>query len=223
MSTSTASSSSGVSRRTLIIGGAAVAAAAGAAWYFLDFDFFGGTEDVMQQGLLPDIVQGSPDAPVTMIEYSSLTCPHCAHFHKEVLPALKSKYVDTGKVKYIVREFPLDKLAFAAFAVARCAGPDKYYPLVELMYDRQESWAFGEGQPRDRLFNIAKQAGFTEKTFEDCLNNSEIVKGIGDSRQRANEKFGVNSTPTFFINGQMVKGIRDSDELDKVLAPYLKG
>ncbi|MGD9868222.1 MAG: thioredoxin domain-containing protein, partial [Hyphomicrobiales bacterium] len=165
MSTSTASSSSGISRRTLVIGGLAVAAAAGAGWYFLGQDLLGGKDSVMTAGTLPDLHQGSEDAPVTFIEYSSLTCPHCAAFHKDVLPTLKSKYIDTGKVKYIVREFPLDKLAFAGFAVARCAGPDRYYPLVELMYDRQNVWAFGEGEPRDRLFSIAKQAGFTEKTF----------------------------------------------------------
>ncbi|MEC9367294.1 MAG: DsbA family protein [Pseudomonadota bacterium] len=221
MDKSSTKDAGGVSRRTLLIGGAAALAVAGAAYYFLEFSFETGG-DVMQAGALPDHVQGSADAPVTFIEYSSLTCPHCASFHKDVLPTLKSKYIDTGKVKYIIREFPLDNLAFAGFALARCAGPDKYYPFIELMYERQQAWAFGEGQPRDRLFNMAKQAGFTEKTFEDCMNNTEVVNGIDAARKRGNEKFGVNSTPTFFINGKAVKGIRDSAELDRVLAPHFK-
>ncbi len=111
---------------------------------------------------------GPESAPVTIIEYASMTCPHCAAFENTVFPELKKKYIDTGKVRFILREFPLDGLAAAAFMLARCAGPDKYYPMVETLFNQQQKWAVRN--PIEPLMAIAKQAGFTQQTFEACIN-----------------------------------------------------
>src|SRR6516165_21952 len=128
------------------------------------------------KGALDDIVMGSPTAPVTMIEYASMTCPHCAHFTVETFPKLKEKYIDTGKVKYIMREYPLDGLAAAAFALARCAGPDKYYPMIETLFAEQKKWAVKD--PLPPLLAIAKQAGFTEQSFRACLDDKALLEKI---------------------------------------------
>jgi protein-disulfide isomerase len=178
-------------------------------------------EELMNPGPLPERSQGKADAPVTMIEYASMTCSHCARFDTQVYPTLKSKYIDTGKVRYIMREFPLDPLAAAGFMLARCAGDDKYFPMIDVLFKMQSQWAFVK-EPIPALLDIAKQAGFTEKTFNDCLGDQKLLDDIDAVRQRAAEKFGVNSTPTFFVNGQIHRGEMTLDELDKVLAPYLK-
>jgi protein-disulfide isomerase len=146
-----------------------------------------------------------------------MTCPHCANFHKNVVPELKSKYVDTGQVRYILREFPLNRMAFAASMLARCAGPEKFFPFVKALYEKQETWAFGEGDPVERLFAMAKQAGFTRESFETCLKDQKLLDGITAVRKRANEKFGVNSTPTLFVNGQLLKGASDISDLEKLM------
>lgn len=113
-------------------------------------------EELMKPVGLPDLALGPVDAKVTVVEYASMTCGHCAHFTKDVWPEFKKKYVDTGKVRYIFREFPLDNLAAAASMLARCAGNDKAFPLIEVMFEKQQEWAFGEGNPVPRLFEIAK-------------------------------------------------------------------
>ena len=153
---------------------------------------------------LGDRVLGNPDAKVTMIEYASATCPHCAHFSNNTFPKLKTEYIDTGKVKYIFREFPFDDLALAAFMLARCAPEDKYYPMIEVLYEQQEKWTHND--PKAELFKIAKLAGFTEESFNACLKNTEVAKGIVQGRDKAEKDFNVNSTPTFFINGKLLQG-----------------
>lgn len=222
----------GLSRRNAIaLGAAALLAVGGILYYGLMPG--GGSETaatastsgggLMKTGPLPEKIMGEEDAPVTIVEYSSMTCPHCANFHKETLPELKQKYIETGKARYIIREFPLDRLAFAAAALARCAGEDKYFPFVEMMYQNQESWAFGEGNATPRLFNMAKQAGFTREEFESCLKNDEIINGIEWVRKRGQQEFGVNSTPTFFINGEKLEGGHGIDNFDEAIKPHLSG
>ncbi|HKN08569.1 MAG TPA: DsbA family protein [Pseudomonadota bacterium] len=177
--------------------------------------------ELMAPGPLGDNSLGSADAPVTIIEYASMTCPHCAHFYETTYPELKSKYIDTGKVRFIFREFPLDQLAAAGSMLARCAGKEKYFPLIETLFAQQKDWVVQK--PLEPLLAIAKQAGFTQQSFEECLANQQILTGIEESRTRASTKFGVNSTPTFFINGKIIRGGFSAEELDKQLAPYLKG
>jgi protein-disulfide isomerase len=176
--------------------------------------------DLAKAGPLGDQVQGKDDAPVTIIEYASMTCSHCATFHNETYPTLKSKYIDTGKVRYILREFPLDPLATGAFMLARCAGEGKYYPLVEALFQKQKDWVVQK--PIEPLMAIAKQAGFTQETFEKCLSNQQMMDGIEAVRLHGAEKLGVNSTPTFFINGKIHRGTMTVQELEKQLAAYLK-
>jgi protein-disulfide isomerase len=171
------------------------------------------------KGPLDDIPLGSPTAPVTIIEYASMTCPHCAAFANGVFPKLKEKYIDTGKVRYIMREYPLDQLAAAAFMLARCAGPDKYYPLIETLFQQQPKWAIR--QPIPPLLAIAKQAGFTQQSFEKCLNDTALLGKVQEERDVGSIKFKVDATPTFFINGQRYSGEMSITDLDKVLEPLI--
>ena len=124
------------------------------------------------------------------------------HFHETTYPELKKKYIDTGKVRFIFREFPLDPLAAAASMLARCAGKDKYFPLIETLFAAAEGWAVQK--PLQPMLAIAKQAGFTQQSFDECLANQQMLDGIEEARTRGGEKFNVNSTPTFFINGKIV-------------------
>jgi protein-disulfide isomerase len=182
------------------------------------------TADLMKPDALPDRVMGKDDAPVTIVEYASMTCPHCAHFQETTFPELKKNYIDTGKVKYILREFPLDNLAAAAFMLARCAGEldsGKYYAMVDTLFAQQAQWAVEK--PIPHLMAIAKQAGFTEKSFETCLQNQKLLDGIEAVRQRAIKQFEVNSTPTFFIDGKRYVGALSIDEVKKAIDPLLNG
>jgi len=161
---------------------------------------------LMAAGPLPDIVVGSANAPNTIVEYASMTCPHCAQFQTEVFPQVKAKYIDTGKARYILREFPLDNLAAAAFMLARCSGNDRYYPMVDALFSTQESWAVPGVDAKDKLLQIARQAGMSKDEFDKCLTDKELFSKIVQVRQIANDKFQVDSTPTFFINGKRLKG-----------------
>jgi protein-disulfide isomerase len=172
------------------------------------------------KGPLDDIPMGSPTAPVTIIEYASMTCPHCAAFANTTFPKLKEKYIDTGKVKYIMREYPLDGLAAAAFMLARCGGPDKYYPLIETLFAQQQKWAVRE--PIPPLLAIAKQAGFTQQSFEACINDKAQLTKVQEMRDRGSQKFKVDSTPTFFINGERHPGSMSIEEIDKIIAQLIK-
>ena len=215
-----------ITRRDFVAGTAALALASNALSAF-DLRLIGSAfaqspspADLAVAGPLGDEVLGKDDAPVTIIEYASMTCSHCATFHTTTYPTLKSKYIDTGKVKYILREFPLDPLAAGAFMLARCAGKDKYYPLVEILFQKQKDWVVQK--PIEPLLAIAKQAGFTEDSFNACLKDQKMLEGIEAVRTRGAEKLGVNSTPTFFINGKVHRGSLTIEELEKQIAPLLK-
>ncbi len=166
---------------------------------------------------LPDIVEGRADAPATIIEYASMTCSHCAAFHKDVWPALKAKYVDQGKAKFILREFPLDPLAAAAFMLARCAGPEKRDAVVDRLFDHQADWAFAA----NALFKLKQEvlaAGMSEAGFDACLKNQGLLDRVNEMRDLAASKLGVHATPTFFVNGVALSGGHRLDKFDQVLA-----
>jgi protein-disulfide isomerase len=176
--------------------------------------------DLMQPGPLGEEVMGDDKAPVTIIEYASMTCPHCAHFALNTFPDIKSKYIDTGKVRFIFREFPFDPVAAGAFMLARCAGKDKFFPLVDLLFRTQQTWAVEK--PLEPLLATVKQAGFTEESFKACLANQKVLDGVEWVRNRAADKFKVDSTPTFFINGQVYKGAMSFEDMQKIIDPLVK-
>ena len=179
-------------------------------------------EELMKPGPLPDLVLGKEDAPITVVEYASMTCGHCAAFHNKVFPALKEKYIDTGKVRLVFREFPLDNLAAAGSMLARCSGGDKTFPLISALFHTQETWAFVKGDPRPELLKVARQAGFTQESFDKCLADQKLLDEITAVRTRGADVFGVNATPTFFINGKKLTAGPTLDEFEKAFAPILK-
>ena len=178
-------------------------------------------EELMKPGGLPDLALGPVDAKVTVVEYASMTCGHCAHFAKDVWPEFKKKYIDTNKVRYVFREYPLDNLAAAASMLARCTGGDKTFPLIEILFEKQAEWAFGPGNPTPRLFEFAKQAGFTQESFDKCLTDQKLLDDIAAARKRASDVFGVSSTPTFFVNGKKLDGTPTIEVFDKMIEPLL--
>lgn len=177
-------------------------------------------EELMKPGTLPDKVLGNEDAPLTIVEYASMTCGHCANFHKNTYPHLKKEYVETGKARFVFREFPLDPVASAAFMLARSVPEDKYFEVVDFMFAEQRAWAFTQ-DPYNSLLNFAKQIGFTQESFEKVLTDQALLDGINATRDRASSEFGVNSTPTFFFNGNKVNGAISPEELDREAAKYL--
>ncbi|MEP7031238.1 MAG: DsbA family protein [Pseudolabrys sp.] len=179
--------------------------------------------ELMKPAELPEMSMGNDKAPVTVIEYASMTCPHCAHFQETTFPELKKRYIDTGKVRYIFREFPLDTLAAATFMLARCAGEtdsSKYFALIDTLFRQQRTWAVEK--PIPPLLAIAKQAGFTEKTFDACLANQMVLDGIESIRQRAAKEYKVQSTPTFFINGTPLPGALSIEDMAKAIDAQIK-
>jgi protein-disulfide isomerase len=211
-------------RRTVLTGLAAVAAAAGVYWYVQDRPAMTLAPGAKAQGDAPAAVDqgqlmqapalgertlGSPDARVTIVEYASATCPHCASFHKETFPTLKKDFIDTGKVRFVFREFPFDDVALAAFMLARCAPEEKYFPLIEVLFEQQGTWADRDKNPREELFKIAQLEGFTSESFDTCLKNERVAQGILDIQKRGEDEFGVEATPTFFVNGKRLRGRQD--------------
>ena len=221
-----------ITRRNVLLGtaGLAVLIAVGAVgtkgdWFGLSKAGAGdtpSTTELMKPGPLGEMAEGSVEAPVTVIEYASMTCSHCAAFATNVYPEIKKRYIDTGKVRFIVREFPLDPVvAVAGFMLARCAGEGKYFGVMDLLFHEQANWAFTRN-PLQGLSTLAKQAGFGRESFEQCLANQKLADGIEWVRQRGIEKFHVESTPTFFVNGKMVRGEMPIEEFAKLIDPYLK-
>ncbi len=174
---------------------------------------------LLEAGSLSDMALGNADAPVTIVEYASMTCPHCAHFHEATLPELKTKYIDTGKARLILREFPFDPRAEAGFMLARCSG-DKYFPMVDVLFKQQRTWATAENA-RDALLQISRLAGFTQESFEACLTDQKLLDDIRAVRTRGMDEFKVDSTPTFFINGKQYKGAMSIEEMSAVIDSML--
>ena len=178
-----------------------------------------GAAELMVPPPLGDRVLGKEDAPVTVVEYASMTCPHCAHFHETTYPELKKRYIDTGKVRFIFREFPLDPLAAGASMLARCADKEQFFPLIETLFQQQSKWAVEK--PIPQLLAIAKQAGFSEEKFKACLSDQKMLDAMQAEQKRATDKFQVNSTPTLFVNGKKHVGGISIDDLAKVIDPIV--
>jgi protein-disulfide isomerase len=143
-----------------------------------------------------------------MIEYASATCPHCAEFHEKVLPQIKSEYIETGKVRFVFREFPLDQLALGAFMLTRCIPEDKYFATLDLMFRRQKSWAQAKN-PADELFKVMQMAGMDKAGFEACVKREDLAKAIVESSRKAAKDFAIKGTPAIFVNGQYIDAHED--------------
>lgn len=167
-----------------------------------------------------EIVLGKADAPVTIIEYASMTCPHCANFHLKILPVLKEKYIDTGKVKLAFREFPLDGVALRASMLARCGGETKVYPFIDILFTQQTDWA-GSEDPIGALNRIAKLGGMSQSKFEACLADETLMKQLVQSRQDGADKYDIKGTPSFIIDGKTYDGDTDIEDFDRLLRPLL--
>lgn len=167
-----------------------------------------------------DHVLGDANAPITLIEYASLTCPHCAHFSVAVLPELKKKWIDTGKVKLVYRDFPLDQTALKAAQLAECSGKDKYFGVIDMIFETQPKWATA-ADPIGDLSKSLRIAGMGENEVKACLANDAVANGVV-ADYRGGETLGVNSTPTLFINGEEFKGARSVEEMDATFSKLLK-
>jgi len=179
--------------------------------------------DVAKPQSLPDMGLGPANATVTITEYASMTCPHCANFNETVFPKIKSEYIDSGKIRYVFREFPLDIKAAAGSMLARCIAKDdapKYFAVIDLLFKQQSEWVVKN--TTETLTRIGKQAGLTQQAVEDCLKDQALLDKIAADQKFANEVLKVNSTPTFFINGEMVKGETSFEEFDKKIKALLK-
>ena len=171
-----------------------------------------------------DMVQGRADAPVTVIEYASVTCGHCATFNEQVYPEFKKRYVDTGQVRYVFREFltPPTDVAAAGFLVARCAGPDKYFSVVDAIFRSQAEMFSGNGaNVRPVLLRIAQTAGMTEQQFNACINDDAQLDAL-NKRVEAGLKAGITATPTFLINGKKLEGAQTLQNLSAAIAAAQK-
>ena len=174
---------------------------------------------LLEEGALPEKVLGDADAPVTIVEYASMTCGHCANFHNDTLPAIKEKYIDTGKARLIFREFPFDPRAEAGFMLARCAD-DKYFAMVDVLFKQQRNWAAVDNA-REALLQIARLAGFSQESFEACLTNQQLLDDVRAVRTRGANDFGIDATPTFFINGNKYSGALRVAEMSAIIDSLL--
>jgi protein-disulfide isomerase len=166
-----------------------------------------------------DIVLGDAKAPVTIVEYYSLSCPHCAHFDEETLPQIKTAYIDNGKVRLVLRDFPLNRPALQASLLAHCVPQDGFFSMTDLLFKQQSTWLVDDSATA--LANIAKTAGIDQAKFEQCLNDKAAQEKIINSRKEAEDKFKVNSTPTFLINDQKLEGARSFDVFKSVIDAQL--
>ena len=179
--------------------------------------------DVAKPMSLPDMALGPADAPVTITEYASMTCPHCAAFNATVFPKIKAEYIDTGKIRYVFREFPLDIKAAAGAMLARCIAKDdagKYFTVVDLLFRQQNDWVVKN--TTDTLTRIGKQVGLSAQAVYACLKDQALLDKITADQKYAGEVLKVDSTPTFFVNGEKIKGETSFDEFDKKIKSFLK-
>ena len=164
-----------------------------------------------------DRILGKAEAPITIIEYASLTCPHCAHFDVTVLPKLKEKWIDTGKAKLILRDYPLDEPALRAAMVARCAPADRFYPLIDTFFAQQEQWVTSRDY-RAALEKLVKLGGMSDKEFKACISDKKLEDQVAQSRLVASQQLGVDATPTFFVNGKKFDGAPTVEAFDQALS-----
>lgn len=167
-----------------------------------------------------DMALGDKNAPVTVIEYASMTCSHCANFHNSTFKDLKEKYIDTGKVRMIFREFPFDEAALRGSMLARCSGEDRYFAVVDLLFKQRTQWV-GKQNFVEVLGQLARFTGMSSEEFKSCMTNEALIKQILQTRQTGHEEFGVDSTPSFLVNGDKYTGSMSLSEWDDILAKYL--
>jgi protein-disulfide isomerase len=205
-----------LNRRKLMIGSAAATGLALGAFPALAVDL----AELNKEPELGDMWLGAEAAAtkVTLIEYASATCPHCAAFHKETYKQLKTDYIDSKKIRFVFREFPLNDAALAAFMIARAAPKEAYFPLMDVFFETLQTWA--AGNVVENLFGIAKQAGFTREKFDATLKDNDLVKKIMAIKDDG-EKFGVAGTPAFFLNGEMYEGDRTFEAMKAAIDPLL--
>ena len=219
--------------RALLAGGAALILVLAIGGYFLfgtsNGNGAGGSVDrsafereLMVPGPLGDMTMGDPDAPVTVIDYASLTCAHCASFEVNTMPLLKEHYIETGKVYYILRDFPFDPIATAAFMLSHCAGPERYFGFVGVLFRQQQNWAFTQ-TPMEDLKTLARQGGFSDESFDACMKDQKIFDHVKEVALRGAKTFNVRSTPTFFINGEKVEGALPWSEFEPLIQKALAG
>ena len=168
-----------------------------------------------------DMAIGSPDAPVTIIEYASMSCPHCASFHNERLPWLKKTYLDTGKARLVFRDFPLNAPALSGAMLAHCAGPERFFGVVEMLFRRQKDWAFGDNHKAD-LAAVAKPLGIGQEEFDRCLADEALKKKIVESRMAAMNAHELKSTPSFIIDGKVHAGVLSEETLTNLIEAAAK-
>lgn len=181
------------------------------------FTMSASAEPPTAEDALKDRILGDPNAPVEIIEYSSLTCPHCRNFHLNVLPELKKKYIDTGKVKMVYRDFPFDRYGLMAAVMARCAPPNRYFQFLDVLFQNQERWSRSP-DPGAALVRIGKLGGLSEDDFQACMNNKQLVDGLIQVRLDANKQFDIKATPTFVINGdKRIVGFQPFEVFDELL------
>jgi protein-disulfide isomerase len=170
-----------------------------------------------------DVVMGSNDAPITIIEYASMTCPHCAHVHETVLPQVKQNYIDKGLVRFVFREFPLDQLALAAAVLTRCVPKESYHPFLSTLFAQQRNWAIAE-DVRGALKEISSRAGLNDAAFEACLQNRTEAEAVIKSRDQGLKEYCVGGTPTTIMNGRVLPGseAQDYPKLDAILRTELQ-
>ena len=182
-----------------------------------------GAADVAKPVSLPDMALGPANAPITITEFASMTCPHCAAFNADVFPKIKAAYIDTGKIRYVFREFPLDIKAAAGSMLSRCIAKDdagKYFAVTDMLFKQQSDWV--TKNTTETLTRIGKQAGLSQQAVDDCLKDQALLDKIVADQKFANDVLKVNSTPTFFLNGEMIKGETSFDEFDKRIRALLK-
>lgn len=223
------------SKRTLIVIGASTAAVvliALGVWWFVFRDSGTAIPESEEAAAMTfeitaeDMVRGNPDAPITVIEYGSMTCGHCAAFQVETLPKIDENFVNKGLIRWVFRDFPLDSVALAGSVVAHCLPRDQFFGYVDLLYRdlftrRKESWAFQEN-PKEGLIEISRRAGLSREQVEACLQDQALIALVRKNAETGNQRYGVNSTPSFFINGRKLTGARPYEDFEaqfKALLP----
>src|SRR5215467_2581656 len=178
--------------------------------------------EIMQAGPLPEMWLGRKDAPVTIVQYASMTCPYCRQFQLETFPVLKRDYIDTGKVRYVLRaEFPIGKQSGLATIALRCAPPDKYFVLYDKLMAQQASWVSQEVRP-DPIFKVSAEVGMTRAQFDSCRENRAMIAQLNWIKERG-RTLGVIGTPNFFIQGKLVKAVIGMKEIREMVDPILAG
>lgn len=224
-----------MNRRNIVIGLGVVAAgaAAGGAWWWLKRGpgtppmastapgaAPGTMATAATSGQMPifddDHILGAAEAPVTVIEYASLTCPHCATFHSETMPQVKSEWIETGRARFVYRHYPLDQLALRAAAVSECIKGDGFFGFVDVLFSNQQKWSHAQ-DPIAAIGQYAALAGLDKATFEACMNDETTLDRITERQSDGQNRYGIASTPSFMVNGTPVVGARGYDEFNAVL------